>query len=76
MLLIRWQHKAAATQEEMIVEYIRYSIDSDRAEAFEHAYREASAALETSEHCEVDDLRADSSAVCDSTLISSPPCVS
>jgi quinol monooxygenase YgiN len=35
----------------MIVEYIRYSIDDDRAEAFEDAYRRASEALETSEHC-------------------------
>ena len=36
----------------MIVEYIRYSIDDGRAEAFEDAYRRASEALETSEHCE------------------------
>jgi quinol monooxygenase YgiN len=36
----------------MIVEYIRYSIDDDRAEAFEDAYRRASEAPETSEHCE------------------------
>jgi quinol monooxygenase YgiN len=36
----------------MVVEYIRYSIDSGRAEAFEDAYRRASEALETSEHCE------------------------
>jgi quinol monooxygenase YgiN len=36
----------------MIVEYIRYSIDSDREEAFEQAYRDAAGALETSEHCE------------------------
>jgi quinol monooxygenase YgiN len=36
----------------MVVEYIRYSIDGGRAEAFEDAYRRASEALETSEHCE------------------------
>jgi quinol monooxygenase YgiN len=36
----------------MIVEYIRYSIDDGRAEAFEDAYRRASEALGTSEHCE------------------------
>ena len=36
----------------MIVEYIRYSIDDDRAEAFEEAYRRASEALRASEHCE------------------------
>jgi Antibiotic biosynthesis monooxygenase len=36
----------------MIVEYIRYSIDDGRAEAFEEAYRRAGEALEASEHCE------------------------
>ena len=36
----------------MVVEYIRYSIDGERAEAFELAYRRASEALENSEHCE------------------------
>jgi quinol monooxygenase YgiN len=36
----------------MIVEYIRYSIDNGRAEAFEEAYRRASEALDASEHCE------------------------
>ena len=35
----------------MIVEYIRYTVPSDDAEAFVEAYRQASAALETSEHC-------------------------
>jgi quinol monooxygenase YgiN len=37
---------------DMIVEYIRYSIDEGRSEAFEQAYRQAGAALEASEHCE------------------------
>ena len=36
----------------MVVEYIRYSIDDDRAEAFEQGYRSAAEALEASEHCE------------------------
>jgi quinol monooxygenase YgiN len=36
----------------MIVEYIRYSIDDARAEAFEEAYRRAGEALEASKHCE------------------------
>ena len=36
----------------MIVEYIRYTIDDARAEAFEDAYRRAAASLEASEHCE------------------------
>jgi hemoglobin len=36
----------------MVVEYIRYSIDSARAQAFEQAYRRAAAALDASEHCE------------------------
>jgi quinol monooxygenase YgiN len=36
----------------MIVEYIRYTIDDERTEAFEQAYRDASEALQASEHCE------------------------
>ena len=36
----------------MIVEYIRYSIDEGRAEAFEEAYRRAAESLRASEHCE------------------------
>jgi quinol monooxygenase YgiN len=36
----------------MIVEYIRYTIDDGRTEAFEQGYRDASEALEASEHCE------------------------
>ena len=36
----------------MVVEYIRYSIDSERAQAFEQAYRRAAPALDASEHCE------------------------
>ena len=36
----------------MIVEYIRYGIPDGRATAFEDAYREASASLDTSPHCE------------------------
>ena len=36
----------------MVVEYIRYSIDSERAQAFEQGYRRAAAALDASEHCE------------------------
>jgi quinol monooxygenase YgiN len=36
----------------MVVEYIRYSIDDPRAEAFEQAYREAGDSLAASEHCE------------------------
>jgi heme-degrading monooxygenase HmoA len=36
----------------MIVEYIRYTVDEERADEFEEAYRRASEALETSEHCE------------------------
>ena len=35
----------------MVVEYIRYSVEEDRADAFEQAYRRASA-LDKSEHCE------------------------
>jgi quinol monooxygenase YgiN len=36
----------------MVVEYIRYSIDEGRAEAFEESYRHAAKALRASEHCE------------------------
>ena len=36
----------------MIVEYIRYTIDDDRVEAFEEAYRRAGEALRASDHCE------------------------
>jgi quinol monooxygenase YgiN len=36
----------------MVVEYIRYSIDDPRAEAFEQAYRVAGSSLAASEHCE------------------------
>jgi quinol monooxygenase YgiN len=36
----------------MVVEYIRYNIDDERSEAFEQAYRQASEALDASEHCE------------------------
>jgi heme-degrading monooxygenase HmoA len=36
----------------MIVEYIRYTVDEERADAFDEAYRRASEVLETSEHCE------------------------
>jgi quinol monooxygenase YgiN len=36
----------------MIVEYIRYSIDAKRAQAFELAYQRAAEALEASPHCE------------------------
>jgi quinol monooxygenase YgiN len=36
----------------MVVEYIRYSIDNGRADAFEDAYRRPSEALEPSSHCE------------------------
>lgn len=35
----------------MVIEYIRYVIPSDRAEAFEEAYHDASFALDASEHC-------------------------
>lgn len=35
----------------MTIEYIRYAIGADRAEAFEGAYAEAEAALTTSPHC-------------------------
>jgi quinol monooxygenase YgiN len=35
----------------MVVEYIRYTIDSERAQVFEQAYRRAAVALDTSEHC-------------------------
>jgi quinol monooxygenase YgiN len=36
----------------MVVEYIRYTVDDARAEAFEEAYRQAAGVLEASEHCE------------------------
>ena len=36
----------------MVVEYIRYSVDDPRAEAFEQAYREAGDSLAASEHCQ------------------------
>ena len=36
----------------MVVEYIRYTLDEGRAEAFEQAYRQAADALEASDHCE------------------------
>jgi quinol monooxygenase YgiN len=36
----------------MVVEYIRYTIDTGRADAFEQAYRDAAEALEASDHCE------------------------
>ena len=36
----------------MVVEYIRYSVDDGRTEAFEDAYRRAAEALQASEHCE------------------------
>jgi hemoglobin len=35
-----------------MVEYIRYSIDDARAEAFEQAYSRAADSLDDSEHCE------------------------
>ena len=36
----------------MVVEYIRYTIDTGSAAAFEQAYRDAAEALEASDHCE------------------------
>ena len=36
----------------MIVEYIRYQIPDDDAQAFEDAYRAAAESLEASAHCE------------------------
>jgi quinol monooxygenase YgiN len=36
----------------MVVEYIRYSIDEPRAEAFDESYRRAADSLAASEHCE------------------------
>ena len=36
----------------MVVEYVRYSIDGERAQAFEQAYRRGAAALDASKHCE------------------------
>ena len=35
----------------MVVEYIRYEIEPERAAEFEQAYARASAALDESEHC-------------------------
>ena len=35
----------------MVVEYIRYSIDAERGQAFEQAYRRAAEALDASPHC-------------------------
>jgi quinol monooxygenase YgiN len=36
----------------MVVEYIRYSIDDGRVDAFDQAYRRAAESLQASEHCE------------------------
>jgi quinol monooxygenase YgiN len=36
----------------MVVEYVRYTVQDTRAEAFEEAYRQAARVLEASEHCE------------------------
>jgi quinol monooxygenase YgiN len=36
----------------MVVEYIRYTIDDTRADAFDQGYQSAAEALEASEHCE------------------------
>lgn len=36
----------------MVVEYIRYSVEEDRADAFEQAYRRASDSLDKSDHCQ------------------------
>ena len=36
----------------MVVEYIRYTIDDARTEAFEQAYRRSGDALKASPHCE------------------------
>jgi quinol monooxygenase YgiN len=36
----------------MVVEYIRYSIDAERAQAFEQAYMRAAESLEASSYCE------------------------
>ena len=35
----------------MVVEYIRYTIDAGRTDAFEQAYRRAAESLDASEHC-------------------------
>jgi quinol monooxygenase YgiN len=35
----------------MVVEYIRYTIDAARADAFEEGYRQAAASLDASDHC-------------------------
>jgi quinol monooxygenase YgiN len=36
----------------VVVEYIRYTIDAGRAEAFDEAYRRGAEALQASEHCQ------------------------
>jgi quinol monooxygenase YgiN len=36
---------------EMVIEYIRYRIESGRADEFERAYAEAASSLEASSHC-------------------------
>jgi quinol monooxygenase YgiN len=36
----------------MILEYIRYGIDSERADAFDRPYRQTGEALDASPHCE------------------------
>lgn len=43
---------AVATVARMIVEYIRYTIDTARAEDFLRAYEAASASLRASPHCQ------------------------
>src|SRR3712207_7799368 len=43
----------------MIVEYVRYTIDAARAEAFEAAYAQAAAALDASPNCLAYDLRSE-----------------
>jgi len=40
----------------MIVEYVRYTVDAARAEAFEAAYGQAAASLDASPHCLAYDL--------------------
>jgi quinol monooxygenase YgiN len=40
----------------VIIEYIRYAIPADRADAFKTAYRAASRALDASEHCQAYEL--------------------
>ncbi len=43
--------RASGRYTAMIVEYIRYTIDAARAEAFEQAYATASKSLQESPHC-------------------------